>query len=796
MQNHDVQADDKANILLVDDRPENLLALEAVLESPGYNLIRAQSGTDALKQVLLKEFAAILLDVQMPGMDGFETAALIRKRERSRHVPVLFITAINKDEPYVHRGYRLGAADYIFKPFDPEVLRAKVGFFVDLFEKNKQIARQAELLRQSEQREKQRQLAELRRQNEARYRNLADAIPQIVWTASASGHVDYVNRRGIDYVGRTNLSPSKLLRTLLHPGDYAQTMADWREAIRAGRAFSLEARLQRGTDNAYRWHLVHLQPETDANGQLVAWLGTATDIDDQKHIEQALAAEKEQLAVTLRSIGDGVITSDSADNVVMMNAAAERLTGWTQDQAAGRPLAQVFRITEDRRHSTSCFDVDTSSATLSEHEENRLLSARNGSTRLIEYTMAPIRTTQSESDVVGHVLVFRDITDRQRLEEERQKASKLESIGVLAGAIAHDFNNMLTAIMGNISLARIYSDQNTEVYTRLGDAENAIMWAKDLTQQLLTFAKGGTPVRKSCDRLDRLVREAAEFAARGSHLLCSFELDEGLWSVDIDEGQIRQVVHNLVINAQQAMPVDGEIVMKVSNALLGDARLPLPPGRYVMITCEDHGMGISPEHLPKIFDPYFTTKQKGSGLGLATAYSIVKKHNGLITVESEVGRGTRFHIYLPAADAEQRAEPAQSSPPVQGQGKILVMDDEPRIREMLGRVLGHFGYELAFAQDGAEAIAQYEDAKRRGAPFDVVIMDLIVPGGMGGKEAIHKLREIDPSACAIVSSGYSNDPIMSDFRSFGFCEAVAKPYRHEELREVLHRVMSRRMCAA
>lgn len=794
MQNHGVQSVDKAKILLVDDRPENLLAMEAVLESPGYELIRAQSGTEALKEVLRNDFAAILLDVQMPGMDGFETAELIRKRERSRYVPILFITAINKEEPYVHRGYRLGAADYIFKPFDPEVLRAKVGFFVDLFEKNRQIARQAELLRESERREKQRQLADLRRQNEARYRNLADAIPQIVWTASASGHIDYVNQQGMDYLGGARISPSKVVRALLHPEDYAQAMARWKEAMQSGHGFTLEARLQRGADKACRWHLIQLQPEKDAQGRLVAWLGAATDIDDQKRIEQALAAEKERLAITLRSIGDGVITTDTNDTVILLNGVAETLTGWSQDQAAGMPLTQVFQITEDRRRQPARADMGGRSAQLSEHDENRLLSARDGSTRLISYTTSPIRTPQG--DVLGRVLVFRDITDKRRLEEERQKASKLESIGVLAGAIAHDFNNMLTAIMGNISLARLYAEQNTEIHTRLGDAENAIMWAKDLTQQLLTFAKGGTPVRKSCDRLDRLVRESAEFAARGSHLRCTFKLDEAPWAVDIDEGQIRQVVHNLVINAQQATPIDGEIQIRVSNALLGDARVPLPPGRYVKITCMDHGIGIAPEHLAKIFDPYFTTKQKGSGLGLATAYSIVKKHDGLITVESEAGRGAAFHVYLPAADAEPRSEPAPASPPVRGQGRILVMDDEARIRDMLGRMLSHFGYELAFAKDGAEAIALYDEAKRRGAPFDVVIMDLIVPGAMGGKEAIRKLHEVDPSACAIVSSGYSNDPIMADFQGFGFCDAVAKPYRHEELRQVLHRVMSRKRSAA
>lgn len=786
------QAADKAKVLLVDDRPENLLAMEAVLESPQFDLVRAQSGTDALKQVLRHDFAAILLDVQMSGMDGFETAQLIRKRQRSRHVPILFITAISKDEPYVHRGYRVGGADYILKPFDPDVLRAKVGFFVELFDKSRQIARQTELLRESERREKQRQLAELRRQNEAHYRNLADAIPQIVWSAGPGGHIDYVNRRGVDYLGGRQGSPAKIMRALLHADDYALVMARWKEAMRRGQGFTAEVRLHGGAVPVDRWHLVQLQPEKDASGAVVSWLGTATDIDHQKRIEQALEAEKERLAVTLRSIGDGVITTDTDDRVALVNASAETLTGWPQDEARGKPLSQVFEVREERRQVGR---ADEMRATLVDCDDNGLLLSRTGEARLIAYTTAPIRNAADE--VLGRVLVFRDVTDKHRLEEERQKASKLESIGVLAGAIAHDFNNMLTAIMGNISLARLGSEMHTEVHMRLGDAENAIMWAKDLTQQLLTFAKGGAPVRRSCDRLDRLVRESAEFAARGSHLRCAFELDEGLWPVEVDEGQIRQVVHNLVINAQQATPVDGEIRIRVSNALLGDTRIPLPPGRYAKITCEDRGVGIAPEHLTKIFDPYFTTKQKGSGLGLATAYSIVRKHDGLITVESEVGRGSAFHVYLPAIAAQgAQADAAAPAPPPRGEGRILVMDDEVRIRDMLGRMLTHFGYETAFAKDGGEVVARYEEAHRRGAPFDVVILDLIVPGAMGGKEAIRKLREIDPGVCAIVSSGYSNDPIMADYPSFGFCDAVAKPYRHEELRRVLHRAINRKCAAA
>lgn len=779
-----VDLEQRIDILLVDDRAENLRALEAVLESPAYNLVKAESGVEALRQVLLHDFAAILLDVQMPEMDGFETATLIRKRHKSRHIPILFVTAISKEEPYVCKGYSVGAVDYIFKPFDPDVLRAKINVFVDLFRKSRQIERQAKLLRQSEKRERDRQLADLKLRSERRYRNLADSIAQIVWTANARGRLNYVNRRGIDYAGTAVGVRQHLLRDLVHPQDHGRARVRWRTALREGGAFSFEARLKRDADQAYRWHLIQVVPESDADGVFAGWLGTATDIDDQKRIEQALAAEKERLAVTLRSIGDGVITADVDGRVVLLNGAAERLTGWIQARAAGQPLAQVFNVQgaamDEWRATDDGRDVESGAGAI--------LASRDGSTRMIAYTSAPIRCADGVG--LGVVLVFRDVTDAHRLEEERQKASKLESIGMLAGAIAHDFNNMLTAIMGNISLARLYAEESKDVRNRLGDAENAIMWAKDLTQQLLTFAKGGTPVRKRCSTLGRLVQESAEFAARGSHLRCEVELEEQLWLVDIDEGQMRQVVHNLVINAQQAMPVEGEIYIKVGNALLGDARLTLPPGRYVKISCEDRGVGIAPEHLPKIFDPYFTTKQKGSGLGLATAYSIVKRHDGLILVESEVARGTVFHIYLPAADGTAQAEVAMPTPPMSGQGRILIMDDEPRIRDMLGRMLSHFGYELEFASDGAEAIQSYAEAKRRGVPFDVVIMDLMVPGGMGGKEAIKKLLDIDPLARAIVSSGYSNDPIVAEFQSFGFCEAVAKPYRHEELREVLHRVIS------
>lgn len=784
--------DAKVNILLVDDRPENLRALEAILDVPDWNIVKAASGAEALKQVLRYDFAAILLDVQMPGLDGFETATLIRKRKRSSDIPILFVTAISKEEHYVFRGYHVGAVDYIFKPLDPQILRAKISVFVELYRKNQQVLYQAELLHRSEERERERELAELKQRSERRYRNLADSIPQIVWIAGPKGRIRYLNRRGIEYAGagETHRPSPRLLSNLVHPDDRDHTFREWERARAAEESFALETRLRR-SEGSYRWHLVQVLAEKDGDGNLVAWLGTATDIDDQKRIAQALAAEKEQLAITLRSIGDGVITTDTEGRIVLLNAAAERLTGWGQVDAAGRPLVEVFQLEGPKGECLSIEDLLSSA----DGEARALLPARGDDTRRVAHTCAPIRDEHDE--MLGVVVVFRDVTDKQKLEEERQKASKLESVGVLAGAIAHDFNNILTAIMGNISLARIHAESNREASARLVDAENAIMWAKDLTQQLLTFSKGGAPVRKTCATFGQVIRDAGQFAARGSHVRCQFAVEEPLWPLEVDEGQMRQVVHNLVLNAQQAMPGGGEITISASNVVLTHVnQIPLPPGRYVKLRCADSGIGISAEHLPKIFDPYFTTKQKGSGLGLATTYSIVKKHDGLITVESQLGVGTHFDIYLPASEAQPTAQRIAPAPPGRGQGRILVMDDEARIRDMLRRVLGHFGYEVEVAEDGREALRVYREACLAQEPFDLVIMDLVIPGGMGGRETMKELLKIDAEACVIVSSGYSNDPVMAGYRDYGFSDAVAKPYRNEELRWVIHRLITRRRCAA
>ena len=520
------------------------------------------------------------------------------------------------------------------------------------------------------------------------------------------------------------------------------------------------------------------------------------ELAERKRAEEALAAEKERLAVTLSSIGDGVITTDIEGKIVLINNAAEKLTGWTQEEVINKPLHEVFQIVHEgtRQPCENPLEKVLQTGRVANLTGPITLVGRDGTERIITGSGAPIQ--DKGGHIIGVVLVFRDITEKQKIEEERLKASKLESVGILAGGIAHDFNNILTAILMNLSLAKMYINAEDEAFKRLIEAEKACQRARDLTQQLLTFSKGGAPVKKTASIIE-LIKDSANFALRGSKARCEFSIPEDLWPVEIDQGQMSQVIHNLIINAQQAMPEGGTIHVQAENQVVeegGELGLGLRGGGYVKLSIADTGGGIAEEHLPKIFDPYFTTKQRGSGLGLATTYSIIKRHEGYIRVESRLGEGTTFYIYLPASEKQLLIQKGLLGRDLGagfkvGQRRILIMDDEDSIRDAVSQMLRYIGYEVESARDGAEAIELYKRAQGSERPFDAVILDLTIPGGMGGKEAVQKLREIDSQVKAIVSSGYSHDPVMADFKQYGFCGVVVKPYKIEELREVLYNVV-------
>ncbi|HIJ77879.1 MAG: ATP-binding protein [Desulfobulbaceae bacterium] len=516
------------------------------------------------------------------------------------------------------------------------------------------------------------------------------------------------------------------------------------------------------------------------------------EMHERNLAEQALAAEKERLSITLRSIGDGVITTDTDYKVLTINKVAERLTGWNQEAATGKPVDTVCQIIDQQNNSPCDNPVKKAIATgmIIDTEKDTILIANDGSQKKIAQSAAPI--CNEKSRIIGAVLVFRDVTEKSKLEEELLKAKKIESIGVLAGGIAHDFNNILTAIMGNISLATRLADRNNQIYDLLTAAGKAGVRAKDLIQQLLTFSKGGDPVKKIAS-ITEIISDSADFILHGSNARCEYHFQDDLWPLEIDKGQISQVIQNIILNANQAMPKGGNIKISCENYhhTQGDA-LPLLHDKYVRIKISDQGVGIPKELLDKIFDPYFTTKEKGDGLGLAITHSIVNKHGGHIMVDSQPGQGTTFTIYLAASGEKIKAAPlVVNLPQSKGQEKILVMDDEAIVRDVAHDILDFLGYQVEFANDGQEALELYRGSLEKGTPFDIVIMDLTIPGGMGGKETMEKLLKIDPQVKAIVTSGYSNDPIMANYKDYGFKGVLNKPFQVKDLGDEIHQILNR-----
>ena len=376
-----------------------------------------------------------------------------------------------------------------------------------------------------------------------------------------------------------------------------------------------------------------------------------------------------------------------------------------------------------------------------------------------------------------------------KLEEDLYKAQKLESLAVLAGGLAHQFNNIMTALAGNITLAKMYAKPGSEVSDILTEAGKASLMAEDLTRQLLTFSKGGSPSTEIIS-LNGIIAELAGVTSNDSGISSEISLPLNLWPVEADEAQIHQAIINLIINAREAMPDGGNLRIRAENIDAGSPELSaLPKGDFVKMTIEDQGVGISKANLGKIFDPFFSTKPHGSGLGLTNTFSIIKAHKGHITVGSEEGAGTTFTIYLPAAPSKTPEEKTEKKVFLTGNKRVLVMDDEDMVRNVVDRMLTQCGCTASFARDGEEMIQLYKESLNSGRPFDAVIIDLIIAGGMGGREAVRRLLEADPNATAVVSSGYCDDAIMSDFKKFGFKGALAKPYSISELGKVLYDVI-------
>ncbi|MDA8162227.1 MAG: PAS domain S-box protein [Desulfobacteraceae bacterium] len=549
-------------------------------------------------------------------------------------------------------------------------------------------------------------------------------------------------------------------------------------------------------DGQIKW-IRHVCKSIYNDNQFLGIRGSNADITEKKALEETLFEKNEALTVTLESIGDGVIATDKEGRITLFNRMAQEITGWEQSETAGRPLQEVFNIINEKTGLPCENPVEKviMSGLIIGLANHTVLITKDGARRAIEDSGAPIRNENGR--IIGVVLVFRDVTKKRRTETELLKIERLESIGLLAGGIAHDFNNLLTAILGNVSLAKIYAENDPRTLSRLNAAERASLRAKELAGQLLTFTKGGAPVKGSV-HMAGILKESAAFALQGANVTCAFDIDD-MPPVEADPGQLSQVLNNIIINAKQAMPSGGVIKITCKKIWVSKSDgLPLTPGDYVKISISDEGGGIPWENLKKIFDPYFTTKKEGSGLGLTTSLSIVKRHNGHISVESQVGKGSTFNIFLPASCREKttgkeeqeagRTEREALDAAPQG-GRVLVMDDEEAIGELTSEALKSLGYEPSFAKNGEEAVKIYQSAMDEERPFNAVIMDLTIAGGMGGKEAVSEILKIDPDARVVVSSGYSEDPVMARFGQYGFKAALPKPYKINQLDKVLRNVI-------
>jgi two-component system, cell cycle sensor histidine kinase and response regulator CckA len=561
--------------------------------------------------------------------------------------------------------------------------------------------------------------------------------------------------------------------------------------------------LERLSDVNQRWYRYIYTPAKTKNRQIIGVCLNIDDIQERKEAEEALQHSQkiiERNALTAKAILDhspqAFALVGKNHEILAFNQQFFDITLYFCGIAVTEGDSNYSVLPLDRRLS---YEQNFAKALAGETVILDSLSIKDGEEHWFEISYNPVKTGD---EVTAAIITYLPIDRRKKTEKdlelaniELMKNSKLEALGILAGGIAHDFNNLLTNILGNISFVSNFAGQlPPEIKESLKGAEEACERAKGLTQQLLTFSKGGAPVRKAA-KIKEIIQDSANFVLHGSKVQAEYYLPDDLWTVEVDAGQVSQVVQNLVLNAVQAMPAGGKI--KISAQNISNAERPpkatLLSGNYIEFSIEDSGKGISPEHLSRVFDPYFTTKANGNGLGLAICYSIIAKHDGNITVESKLHEGTIFNIYLPAYSEKAVADTVNARKkdwfPAKQNARILIMDDDVSIRKFLKKSLEKFGYTVETAEDGDEAIELYKSALYQNQRFDAVVMDLTIPGGKGGRETIQDLRKIDPHIRAVVSSGYANNTVMANYQDFGFSGLVSKPYRLEDILHVLDQVL-------
>lgn len=564
---------------------------------------------------------------------------------------------------------------------------------------------------------------------------------------------------------------------MTHPDDLQPDLDNMQHLLNGEiTGFTMEKRLFHKNGSTV-WVNLTVSPMWSPNQEPVYHIAVVQNITAQKQTQTALKANEEKYRTLFESLPIPVFTKNREGVYTSTNAANYK---YWHTNPVGHTDADLLSADDAGPLRRNDLEAMQSGELLTVEET---ISDTPLGTRHFVSRKVPLH--DAEGTIIGILGASVDITDRKQVEEERLKLKKLESVGVLAGGIAHDFNNLLTGLFGNIELARIFIPANHKSRNYLEAAMQSMKNATDLTQQLLTFAKGGDPIKETLS-IAEVIAETARFSLRGSNVKLQLNLAPDLWLVEADKGQLSQVISNLVINAQQAMPAGGIVAITATNLTGADVR-------QVKIAVQDQGVGIDPKHFSKIFDPYFTTKQKGSGLGLATTYSIISKHDGTISVQSQLGKGTTFTILLPAS-AKVDVSPVEkpvgrivSAP--QTAVRVLILDDEESVRDVFGMMFEQMGYQVDFAIDGQKALAKYQACYGTADAFSLVIADLTIPGGMGGREAAAEILKIDPHAKMIVASGYATDPIMANYKTYGFKGVVKKPCRYEQLQAVTHHVL-------